>query len=71
MMWIPIALAVWVLVGGLVGWLISRWLRFLRGEFDPPTPWEPSFFDPDVEVRWAHGQVESRLKERSAARKTA
>lgn len=54
----------WLLGSIFTGWILSRWFRYLRGEYEGETPWETSALDRDVEVRWKDGQVESRLKPR-------
>jgi hypothetical protein len=56
----------------VVGWFLGGWLvaslvlaavlsRWLRDRYEGSTPWETSVTDPDVEVRWRNGKVESRL----------
>jgi hypothetical protein len=46
---------------GLVGGGLLYAARQNRLEDEQlPTPWEPSALDPDVDVRWHAGRVESR-----------
>jgi hypothetical protein len=56
-------LLVWFLGGWLVASLVLAAVlsRLLRDRYEGSTPWETSVMDPDVEVRWCNGKVESRL----------
>lgn len=52
----------WLVAVVFIAWGFSRWVRFVRGDFCGQTPWEDSAMDPDYEVRWKDGYVESRRK---------
>lgn len=56
-------LLAWMALTVLLAIGAARWFQILHAKVHPPTPWEPSVYDPDVEVRWRDGQVESRLRD--------